>query len=237
MNKIDHSNFVLSVIIPAFNEIDTIENCLKAVLATSFKKEILIVDDGSTDGTREYLKNLSKPDIVVKFHEKNKGKGSAIQTALDHMTGDIVVIQDSDLEYDPSEYSSLLKPILDGKADVVFGSRFLGYGAHRLLYYWHYLGNRFLTTLSNFFTNINQTDMECCYKVFSREAISDVRIQEKRFGFEPEITAKMAKKKLRIYEVPVSYYGRTYEAGKKITWKDGIRAIWCIFKYNLYRVK
>ncbi|KPA16807.1 glycosyltransferase group 2 family protein [Candidatus Magnetomorum sp. HK-1] len=237
MNKIDPNNFVLSIIIPAFNEIDTIENCLNAVLATSFKKEILIVDDGSTDGTREYLKNLSQPDIVVKFHEKNQGKGSAIQTALDHMTGDIVLIQDADLEYDPSEYPILLKPILDDRADVVFGSRFSGYGAHRLLYYWHYLGNKFLTTLSNFFTNINQTDMECCYKVFRREAISDVRIQEKRFGFEPEITAKMAKKKLRIYEVPVSYYGRTYEAGKKITWKDGVRAIWCILKYNVCRPK
>jgi len=206
MNKIDPNNFVLSIIIPVFNEIDTIENCLIAVLLTAFKKEILIVDDGSTDGTREYLKNLRQPDIVVKFHEKNQGKGSAIQTALDNMTGDIVLIQDADLEYDPSEYPSLLKPILNGNADVVFGSRFLGYGAHRLLYYWHYLGNRFLTTLSNFFTNINQTDMECCYKVFRREAISDVRIQEKRFGFEPEITAKIAKKKLRIYEVPVSYY-------------------------------
>ncbi|KPA13527.1 Glycosyl transferase family 2, partial [Candidatus Magnetomorum sp. HK-1] len=165
MNKIDPNCFVLSIIIPVFNEIDTIENCLNAVLLTAFKKEILIVDDGSTDGTREYLKNLRQPDIVVKFHEKNQGKGSAIQTALDNMTGDIVLIQDADLEYDPSEYPSLLKPILNGNADVVFGSRFLGYGAHRLLYYWHYLGNRFLTTLSNFFTNINQTDMECCYKV------------------------------------------------------------------------
>jgi len=235
MNKIDPENFVLSIIIPAFNEIETIESCLVAVQKTSYKKEILIVDDGSTDGTREYLKNIQKPNIVVKFHEKNQGKGSAIQTALDHITGDIVLIQDADLEYDPSEYPTLLKPILDNKADVVFGSRFSGYGAHRLLYYWHYLGNMFLTTLSNFFTNLNQTDMECCYKVFKKEVISGVRIQEKRFGFEPEITAKMAQKNLRIYEVPVSYYGRTYEAGKKITWKDGFRALWCILKYNLFK--
>ena len=233
MDTINPNNFVLSIIIPVFNEINTIESCLVAVLKTDYKKEILIVDDGSTDGTREFLTKLHKPDVKVKFHAKNQGKGSAIQTALNEMTGDIVIIQDADLEYDPSEYPQLLKPILDNKADVVFGSRFLGYGAHRLLYYWHYLGNKFLTTMSNFFTNINQTDMECCYKVFRREAIEDVCIQEKRFGFEPEITAKMARKKLRIYEVPVSYYGRTYEAGKKITWKDGFRALWCILKYNM----
>jgi glycosyltransferase involved in cell wall biosynthesis len=233
MEPIDPDNFILSIIMPVFNEINTIESCVNVVLKTDYKKEILIIDDGSTDGTGEYLKKLHKPNIKVIFHNNNQGKGSAIQTALKHMTGDIVIIQDADLEYDPSEYPQLLKPILDHKADVVFGSRFIGGGAHRLLYYWHYLGNKFLTTMSNFFTNLNQTDMECCYKVFTRNAIADVCIQEKRFGFEPEITAKMAQKKLRIFEVPVSYYGRTYEAGKKITWKDGFRAIWCILKYNL----
>ena len=168
------------------------------------------------------------------MHDNNQGKGAALQTGFLHVTGDIIIIQDADLEYDPEEYPVLLKPILDGKADVVYGSRFAGHGAHRVIYFWHSVGNRFLTLMSNLFTNLNLTDMETCYKVFTREALDGVEIKEKRFGFEPEITAKMAKKKLRIYEVPISYYGRTYEQGKKINWKDGVRAIWCIIKYNLF---
>ena len=166
------------------------------------------------------------------MHDKNQGKGAALQTGFSHATGDIILIQDADLEYDPQEYSTLINPILEGRADVVYGSRFAGHGAHRVLYFWHYMGNRFLTFLSNLFTNLNLTDMETCYKAFTREAIAGVKIKEKRFGFEPEITAKMARKKLRIYEVPISYYGITYEEGKKVTWKDGLRAMWCIIKYN-----
>lgn len=226
--------FTLSIVIPAYNERDTIKKTFEAVSATPYKKEIIVIDDGSKDGTREILREMHHPDLKVLFHEKNSGKGKAIQTGFDSATGDIILIQDADLEYDPSEYPSLLQPILAGKADVVYGSRFTGHGAHRVLYFWHYLGNRCLTLLSNILTDLNLTDMECCYKVFTKEALEGITIRENRFGIEPEITAKIAAKKLRIYEVPVSYYGRTYEEGKKIGWKDGFRALWCILKYNLF---
>ena len=224
----------LSIVIPVYNERETIRDIIETVSATPFHKEMIVVDDGSTDGTRDILSSMQQDGLKVFMHDKNQGKGAALQTGFSHATGDIVIIQDADLEYDPEEYPVLLKPILDGKADVVYGSRFAGQGAHRVLYFWHSVGNRFLTLLSNLFTNLNLTDMETCYKVFTKEALSGVVIKEKRFGFEPEITAKMAKKKLRIYEVPISYYGRTYEQGKKIDWKDGVWAIWCIVKYNLW---
>jgi glycosyltransferase involved in cell wall biosynthesis len=226
-------NFLLSVLMPAYNERPTIEAAIRQVLDVPVKKELVVVDDGSTDGTRQFLAGFSHPDVRVVFHEKNQGKGAAIQTAIDNARGDILLIQDADLEYDPAEYPILLAPILSGKADVVYGSRFAGHGAHRVLYFRHYIGNRTLTMLSDFLTDLNLTDMETCYKVFTREALEGIRIQEKRFGFEPEVTAKLARKRARIYEVPISYYGRTYEEGKKIGWKDGVRALWCILKYNL----
>ena len=232
--KIDIKNFVLSIIIPVYNEKETISDVIDAVVATPYNKEIIIIDDHSTDGTQDILSGIKQDGLKVFMHDKNQGKGAALQTGFSHATGNIIIIQDADLEYDPQEYPVLLKPILDGRADVVYGSRFAGHGAHRVLYFWHYVGNRFLTLLSNLFTNLNLTDMETCYKVFTREALAGVDINEKRFGFEPEITAKMAKKKLRIYEVPISYYGRTYEQGKKINWKDGVWALWCILKYNLW---
>ncbi|MCX5855788.1 MAG: glycosyltransferase family 2 protein [Deltaproteobacteria bacterium] len=228
-------DFILSILIPVFNEKYTIREALRAVLSAPYKKEIIIIDDGSTDGTREILQEICHPDVRILYHEKNSGKGRAIQTGFAHATGDIILIQDADLEYDPSQYPELLQPILLGRADVVYGSRFSGHGAHRVLYFWHYAGNRFLTLLSNILTDLNLTDMECCYKVFTKKALEGICIHENRFGFEPEITAKIAKKKLRIYEVPISYYGRTYEEGKKIGWKDGFRALWCILRYNLFK--
>jgi glycosyltransferase involved in cell wall biosynthesis len=228
-------DFLLSIIIPVFNERDTIGDVIEAVSNTPYQKEIIVVDDGSTDGTRDILSQVSRPHIRIIMHAGNQGKGRAIQTGLSNTTGDIIIIQDADLEYDPNEYAVLLKPITMGRADVVYGSRFAGHGAHRVLYFWHYAGNKFLTLLSNIFTNLNLTDMETCYKVFTKEAVEGIRIQENRFGFEPEITAKLAKKKLRIYEVPISYYGRTYAEGKKINWKDGFWALWCIFRYNFWK--
>lgn len=226
----------ISVVIPCFNEISTIEAIIQKVLAVQlpFGREIIIVDDCSSDGTREYLKTLGDSrEIKVVFHQINRGKGAALRTGFEHASGDIVIIQDADLEYEPQEYSKLLQPILENKADVVFGSRFVGGESHRVLYFWHSLGNKFLTLLSNMFTNLNLTDMEVCYKVFKRKIFDEIELREDRFGFEPEFTAKVAQLGYPIYEVGVSYYGRTYEEGKKISWKDGFRAIYVILKYGL----
>lgn len=222
-----------SIVIPVFNEADTIKALLARVAAVPVDKEIIVVDDFSTDGTRDVLATLDgSPGVRILFHEKNRGKGAALRTGFASATGDVVLIQDADLEYDPDEYPRLLQPFLDGKADVVYGSRFSGGECHRVLYFWHYLGNRVLTLLSNVFTNLNLTDMETCYKVFKREIIQGLTLEEDRFGFEPEVTAKIAGLNCRIYEVGISYSGRTYEEGKKIGWKDGVRAIWCILKYR-----
>ncbi|MBN1796193.1 MAG: glycosyltransferase family 2 protein [Sedimentisphaerales bacterium] len=226
----------LSIIIPCYNEVDTIESLIEAVKGCPVKdKEIILVDDCSTDGTIDRLKKQVEPVIdKVLYHEKNQGKGAALRTGIKEATGDIVIIQDADLEYDPQEIPTVIAPIVAGRADVVYGSRFLSGSAHRVVYFWHMLGNKFLTFLSNMFTNINLTDMETCYKAFKREIIQSIDIKENRFGFEPEITAKVAKKKCRIYEVGISYYGRTYATGKKIGWKDGLWAIRCILKYNIF---
>ena len=225
----------LSIVIPVYNEAATISKIVDLVRSVNagMEKEILLVDDCSRDGTREVLEKMGRDnaDLKVLFHEVNRGKGAALRTGFAAATGDVVLIQDADLEYDPHEYPRLLQPIVDGHADVVYGSRFLGGGAHRVVFYWHYLGNRLLTTLSNMTTNLNLTDMEVCYKVFKREVIQNVPLKENRFGFEVEITAKIARRKLKIYEVPISYYGRDYSEGKKIGWKDGFSALRCIVKY------
>lgn len=225
----------LSIVIPCYNEIGTLEEIVKAVKESPVKdREIIIVDDFSKDGTRDLLKNKMEKEVdKVIYHEYNQGKGAALRTGFKHATGDVVVVQDADLEYDPQEYPILMEPILRNKADVVFGSRFMGGQPHRVVYFWHSMGNKFLTLLSNMFTNINLTDMETCYKMFRREVIQSIEIEENRFGFEPEITAKVAKGGWRIYEVGISYFGRTYAEGKKIGWKDGVRAIIAILKYNL----
>jgi glycosyltransferase involved in cell wall biosynthesis len=226
----------ISVIIPCYNEVSTIEIILKKILKEKkFKKEIIIIDDASTDGTREILKRKIVNSIShLILNKKNYGKGFSIRRGIEIATGDIILIQDADLEYDPGDYAKLIEPIANNYADVVYGSRFVGSEKKRVLNYWHSVGNKFLTLLSNMFTNINLTDMEVCYKVFKSNVIKKVKLKENRFGFEPEVTAKIAKMKVRIFEVGVKYYGRTYADGKKITWIDGISAIRCIFKYNLF---
>ena len=223
----------LSVIIPVYNEAGTILEIIQRVKEAPFEKEIIVVDDSSNDGTASLLKENSE-GIKALFHDRNKGKGAAIRTALPHITGDIAIIQDADLEYHPSEYPRLISPILNGVADVVYGSRFQG-GTHRVLYFWHSVGNNVVTTLSNMFTNLNLSDMETGYKVFRSEVLKKIKIESNRFGFEPEITAKIAKMGCRIYEVPISYWGRDYSEGKKINWKDGLAALYWIIKFNIFR--
>ena len=227
---------LLSVVIPCFNEAATIAQLIERVRqAPVASKQIIVVDDGSTDGTREQLQRLEPAtDLTLLFHGVNQGKGAALATGFAAARGEICIVQDADLEYDPAEYPLGIGPIVAGKADVVFGSRFQGAAPHRVVYFWHRVGNGFLTLLSNMFTDLNLTDMETCYKAFRTEIIQAIAIKEKRFGFEPEITAKLAKRRYRIYEVGISYYGRTYDEGKKIGWKDGVRAIWCILKYNVW---
>jgi glycosyltransferase involved in cell wall biosynthesis len=225
----------LSVVMPVYNEQTTLEQVIARVLAVPLDMELICVDDGSTDSSREILSRLQQthPQVRVELQPGNMGKGAALRRGIQLATGDFVIIQDADLEYDPSDYPALLRPLLEGKADVVYGSRFLGSAPHRVLYFWHSVANKILTTLSNALTNINLTDMETCYKIFRREIIQSIPIEEDRFGFEPEITVKIAKRRLRIYEVGISYWGRTYEEGKKITWKDGARALFCLVKYTL----
>ena len=226
----------LSIIIPCFNERPTIIQLIEAVRQSPvISKQLVIVDDGSTDGSRELLSSLTQSsDLKILFHSQNMGKGAALRTGFAAADGDICIVQDADLEYDPQEFPLVIQPILDGKADVVYGSRFQGGRPHRVVYFWHRVGNGFLTLMSNIFTDLNLTDMETCYKAFRREVIQSLSIRENRFGFEPEITAKISRRGLRIYEVGISYYGRTYIEGKKIGWRDGVRAIYCILKYNLW---
>jgi glycosyltransferase involved in cell wall biosynthesis len=232
----------LSVVIPVYNEEKTLREIVDRVKAVPVRKELVMVDDCSRDSSREILKQLESEAahddfnrVRVIFHDVNQGKGAALRTGFKNVEGDIIVIQDADLEYDPAEYPSLLKPIIEGRADVVYGSRFLGDKAHRVLYYWHYVGNRFLTMLSNWFTNLNLTDMETCYKVFRREVVDELtpRLKQNRFGFEPEVTARIARRRYRVFETSVSYSGRTYAEGKKIGWKDGVQALWCIVRFGL----
>ena len=227
---------LLSVIIPCFNERRTIRTIVQKVrAAVPGDLEIVIVNDASSDGSDAIVDKLASDDVKVVHHAKNRGKGAAIETGFRHASGDIVLVQDADLEYDPKDYPELLQPIVNGDADVVYGSRFMGAGPHRVVYFWHMVGNRLLTLLSNMFSNINLTDMETGYKVFRREALYDLQIEEQRFGFEPEITAKLAQRRCRFYEVGISYHGRTYEEGKKIGWRDGVRALYVILKYNIWK--
>ncbi len=234
MNK-DNEQILLSVIVPCFNEIKTLDKVINEIQSSPVEsKEIIIVDDFSSDGSREFLKNVESRNITTIFHDENLGKGAALCSGISLAKGKIVIIQDADLEYDPKQFPDIIEPIVNGKADVVYGSRFQGGQPHRVVYFWHRIGNGFLTLLSNIFSDINLTDMETCYKAFRREIIQQIKIEENRFGFEPEITAKIAKLDCRIYEVGISYYGRTYKEGKKIAWRDGDWAIWCILKYNLF---
>ncbi|MBS0265142.1 MAG: glycosyltransferase family 2 protein [Planctomycetes bacterium] len=237
-----HPDTVLSVVIPVYNERATLLDLVDRVRRVPLRKQIILVDDGSKDGTRDVLRDLEANPrhddmntIHVVFHEVNRGKGAALRTGFQYATGEFVIVQDADNEYDPSEFPRLLQPLVEDKADVVYGSRFMGDYSHRVLYYWHYLGNKFLTTLSNCFTNLNLTDMETCYKVFRRDKLAEIlpTLKQNRFGFEPEITAKIARRRLRIYEQSISYSGRTYDQGKKIGWRDGFKALWCIVRYAI----
>jgi len=224
----------VSVVIPVYNERDTVRELVRRVQAVSIPKQIIVVDDGSTDGTRQVLAEIeAHQDLTILYHERNRGKGAALRTGFAHASGEIVIIQDADLEYDPAQYPELIQPIVEGKADVVYGSRFVTGGAHRVLYFWHFVANRALTTLSNMFTDLNLSDMETCYKVFRREVIQAIAptLKQDRFGIEPELTAKVARRKYRIYEIGISYSGRTYEEGKKIGLRDAFKAFWCILRY------
>jgi glycosyltransferase involved in cell wall biosynthesis len=225
----------LSVVMPVYNEQATLREAVSRVLAVDLEIELICVDDGSRDGSREILEELraSHAQVRVLLQPRNMGKGAALRRGIQEASGDYILIQDADLEYDPSDYPGLLRPLIEGKADVVYGSRFLGAAPHRVLYFWHYVANRMLTLISNALTNMNMTDMETCYKAFRREILQSIPIEEDRFGFEPEITVKIAKRRLRVYEVGISYWGRTYEEGKKIGWKDGVHALWCLVKYTL----
>ncbi len=236
MNERAGGRVGLSIVIPVYNEEKTLQEVVRRVRSVDLplSREIILVDDASRDGSRAIVESLAGEGVRVFFHAVNQGKGAALRTGFREAQGEIVLIQDADLEYDPSEYPKLLAPILAEKADVVYGSRFIGSEAHRVLYFWHMVGNRFLTLLSNMLTNLNLTDMETCYKVFRREVLANITIREDRFGFEPEITAKIARQGVRIYEVGISYSGRTYQEGKKIGWRDGLRALYCIFRYRFF---